>query len=142
MEQGHRLHRLVVEHGLEILDQREAGTFDPGRCLFVTGVGLLHEALKRGFHATQHLRRRAQADDFERSHVLVQLLTRHAQRSRIDRLQIAVARLLVLTHESPNGLVGRIERFAQLFENPGERPEIGVGQVLEGGFGRFGHGDP
>ena len=60
---------------------------------------------------------------------LVELLPGHAQGPRIDRLQIAVPRLLGFPDEPPDRLVGTFERLAQLLEDPRQRAEVGRWRV-------------
>ena len=128
-KQCHRLHRLVVEHRLQVLNQREAGLLDLARGLFVAHQRALHKSLHRRFHGPQHLGWSTQPHHFEGTHGLVNLLARHAQRTGVDRFQVVVARLLGLTDEALDGFVRGVQRFAQLVEYPGQRTEVGERSV-------------
>ncbi len=128
-EQGNRLHRLVVENSLEVLHQREAGAFHLARGLIGTVLRLLHETLHCGLHGTQHLRWCHQPHHLQSAHRLVQLLPGQTQGGRINRLQVVVARLLGLAHETLDGFGGGVERFAQFFKHPGQRTQVGQRNV-------------
>ncbi|MCY1361214.1 hypothetical protein D9M69_478740 [compost metagenome] len=123
-KQGHGLHRLVVQHRLEVFHQRKTRALHLGGSCFGTGLGTLDKALHGGFHAPEHLRGRHQPHHLQGAHGLVQLLASQAQRARIDRFQIVVPRLFGLTHKPPDSLVGTVERLAQFVEHPGERTEV------------------
>ena len=78
-EQRQGLHRLVVEHGLQVFNQRKSGPFDRQGGLVGTDLRALNKALDCGLHGPQDLGRRSQSHHFQGAHSLVQLLTGQSQ---------------------------------------------------------------
>ncbi len=124
-KQRHGLNGLVVEHRLQVFDQGKTGPLDLACGLLVAHLWTLHETLHRGFHRPQHLGRREQAHHLQGANGLMQLLASDPQRTRVHRLQVVTAGSFRLAHEALDGLVGRVERLAQLVEHPGQRTEVG-----------------
>ena len=123
-EQRHRMHRLVVEYRFQVFNEREARALHPVGCFFVAHQRSPHKALYGRFHGAQHLGRRDQAHHFQSTHRLVQLLTRHTQRTGIHRFQIVVARFFGLANKTLDGFVGGVQRFSQLVKHPSQRTEV------------------
>ena len=123
-KQGHRRDTLAGKHALEILHQRKAGALERQDAGIAALLGALHVALHGSFHRAQQKRRLRLPDHVERATGLVQLLARDAQRTRVQRRQVGIARDDRVAHKDAQRLGGGLQRLAQLVEHPGQGAEI------------------
>ncbi|VTY39772.1 Uncharacterised protein [Xylophilus ampelinus] len=118
-EQRDRRHRLARQHGLQEIGDREAGLLDLLHRGLGAARGLVDEALRCEFHRAEHHGRRWVAHQAQGPHGLVQLLARHAQQARVQ-----LGHLAVLAGMATQGLARAFERFLDLADDPGQRPEV------------------
>ena len=122
---GKKTHRrgwLAGQYQLQVFDQGKARAFEHGDRVLAALVGALHELLHGGFHRPQHQCGPGHADHLQRAAGLVQLLARHAQRAGIERCEVGFAGHGCLAHKAAQRFERAVERLAQLFVHPGERP--------------------
>ena len=82
------------------------------------------ELLQRGLAGAQHLRRRGQADQFERADALVQLRARGAQHAGSTASTSEPPTRLGLLEVAAQRLVRRLERAAQFVLHPGQGAQV------------------
>ena len=123
-KQSHRRHALARQHGFQIFHQRKVRALK-GRCGFLGAVfRALHKTVNGSFHASQHLRRAADAHHFQRTTGLMQLLACNAQRRCVQRFQIRLAGCIRIPNKTAYGLGRCLQRLAHFIEHPGQRAQI------------------
>ena len=141
-EQRQRRHRLAGQAPLDEIQQREAATlqrFDRSRG---DQLGPGADALQCGLGGAGQLGGRPQAHDLEHAHALVQLVARLAQHGGVDGVEVATLGLLLQV--AAQGLVGQLERAAQLVTHPRQGAQVfaqGARGGVGGGAGVGRHGD-
>ena len=108
----------------KVLGQRKTCALHLDGSVITAQLGALGELLRQRLHGAHHLGRRAESHHLQRSHGLVELLAGNAQLAGIQFSQIRAARQLGVAHETPDRLGRAVQRFFQLFQHPGQRPEI------------------
>jgi len=123
-KQGHGGKGLVGQYAFEILSQGEAGVLDFGDRVPAAQLRLLQELLYSGLHGTQHHGRLRKTDHFQYANRLMELLAGGAQLAGVRSTQIRTARCFSLFSKSLQRLGGSLQRFAELVEDPGQRPQV------------------
>jgi len=123
-EQGDGRRLLARQHVFEVLEQGKARSLD-GRYGFPGAQRwLLHEFVYRRFHGAQQQRNGRHAHHFEGTAGLVQLLSRHAQGTCIQRRKVGIPGLFGFVHEAAHRLDGSVQGLAQFLQHPGQGPEV------------------
>ena len=125
-KQRNRRGRLAFEDAFEVFGQRKTGTLHFIRGIVAAQLGALDKLLRHSLHGAQHLGRGCKPDHLQRTHRLVQLLTRNAELTRVQLCQIRAACQFCVAHEPAHGFGGTIQRFFQLVKNPGQWAQIVV----------------
>ena len=128
-EQHHRRHRLARQQPGQEVEQREGHALDHLDRGRVDDGRLADHALHGAFAGTQYVGHRGQADEFERTHALVQLRACAAQQRRIDDVEVAAADRLCVLEVATQRLVRGFERALELAMDPGQRAEVVAGQA-------------
>ena len=131
-EQGHRRHRSAAQSAREQVEQgerRALDRLDRGDVELVRlGDVALHQRLAR---AQQH-RTGREPDQIEHAHALMEVLARRAQHGRLDIVEVGVEGRFGFPQGPPQRLVRAVEHLAQLFLDPGEGADVGLGIGLAG----------
>ena len=106
VEQGER-------SALDVFDHRQAELVRPARV-----------AVHGGFAGAQHRGHGRQADEFKRTHALVDLRARGPQHDRIDSVEVGRTERLGLLDKAPQRLVRSVEGTAQFLVHPRQGAEV------------------
>ena len=123
-EQRQGRHRLARQHAREVVEQGEGRAFDVGDDGRRQHLRLGTDALHQRFAGAQHQGRCRQADELESADALVDLNPGAPQHRRIDRVDVGAFVDRRLLGEAAQGLVGHIQRMAQLLVDPGHRAQV------------------
>ncbi len=123
-EQRQRGHRLARQAARQVVEQREGAVLDHLDRGGIELLGALRKTLDRRLAGAQQHGAGLQAHQLERTGALVELLPRLAQHTGVDRIDVGAADRLAFLDVAAQGLVGRLERLAQLFMDPRDRAQV------------------